>query len=87
MIYRIALEPIPENDDMLLMDPLYRPRNMVVMAFDSKQDYKKVGEMRLQQSEKGVYLDRCFVNEKGLNITYVDLENEDKLYFKTFVVE
>lgn len=87
MIYRIALEPIPGNDDILLMDPLYRPRNMVVMAFDSKQDYRKVGEMRLLQSEKGVFLDRCFVNEKGLNITYVDLENEDKLYFKTFVVE
>jgi hypothetical protein len=46
-----------------------------------------VAEMRLKKSEKGVYLDRCFVNAKGFNITYVDLENEDKLYFKTFVVE
>ncbi|RZS96106.1 uncharacterized protein DUF4221 [Cecembia calidifontis] len=87
LVYRIALEPNPDYGDVFVKDPLYRPRNMVVMAFDPDQDYKKVAEMRLVQSGKGVYLDRCFVNEKGLNITYVDLENEDKLYFKTFLVE
>jgi len=87
LIYRIALEPNPDYGDVFVKDPLFRPRNMVVMAFDPKQEYKKVAEMRLLQTEKGVYLDRCFVNEKGLNITYVDFENEDKLYFKTFVVE
>lgn len=87
LIYRIMEEPnLNYNKDMLL-DPLERARNMVVMAFDAKQDYRKVAEMRLKKSEKGVYLDRCFVNEKGFNITYVDLENEDKLYFKTFLVE
>jgi hypothetical protein len=87
LIYRIALEPNPDYGDVFIKDPLFKPRNMIVMAFDPKRDYQKVGEMRLEQTEKGVYLDRCFVNEKGLNITYVDLENEDKLYFKTFVVE
>jgi hypothetical protein len=87
LIYRIMEEANEDYISELLRDPLQRARNMVVMAFDPNQGYKKVGEMRLQQSEKGVYLDRCFVNEKGLNITYVDLENEDKLYFKTFVVE
>jgi hypothetical protein len=87
LIYRIMEEPnVNYNKDMLL-DPLERARNMVVMAFDAKQDYRKVAEIRLKKSEKGVYLDRCFVNEKGFNITYVDLENEDKLYFKTFLVE
>ncbi|SDZ59937.1 DUF4221 family protein [Rhodonellum ikkaensis] len=87
LIYRIMEEPnVSYNKDMLL-DPLERARNMVVMAFDTKQDYRKVAEMRLKKSEKGIYLDRCFVNEKGFNITYVDLENEDKLYFKTFLVE
>jgi hypothetical protein len=87
LVYRVALEPNPDYGDVFVKDPLYKPRNMVVMAFDPDQDYKKVAEMRLVQSGKGVYLDRCFVNEKGLNITYVDLENEDKLYFKTFLVE
>lgn len=87
LIYRIMEEPnVNYNKDMLL-DPIERARNMVVMAFDTKQDYRKVAEMRLKKSEKGVYLDRCFVNEKGFNITYMDLENEDKLYFKTFLVE
>ena len=56
------------------------------MAFDGT-NYNKITEMRLVQSDKGVYLDRCFVNEKGLNIAYVDMGNEDKLYFKTFVLE
>uniref|UniRef100_UPI002714B28F DUF4221 family protein n=1 Tax=Cecembia rubra TaxID=1485585 RepID=UPI002714B28F len=87
LIYRIALEPNPDYGDVFVKDPLFRPRNLVVMAFDPNQEYKKVAELRLLQSKKGVYLDRCFVNEKGLNINYVDLENEDKLYFKTFVVE
>ncbi|RZS96110.1 DUF4221 family protein [Cecembia calidifontis] len=87
LVYRVALEPNPDYGDVFVKDPLYKPRNMVVMAFDPDQDYKKVAEMRLVQNGKGVYLDRCFVNEKGLNITYVDLENEDKLYFKTFLVE
>lgn len=87
LVYRIALEPNPDYGDIFVRDPLYRPRNMIVMAFDSKQNFEKVAEMRLEQSDSGVYLDRCFVNEKGLNITYVDLENEDKLYFKTFLVE
>ena len=87
LIYRIMEE---SNDDYvpnLLHDPIQRARNMVVMAFDPKQNYKKVAEMRLKKTAKGLFLDRCFVNEKGLNITYVDLENEDKLYFKTFLVE
>ncbi|AFL84396.1 hypothetical protein Belba_1799 [Belliella baltica DSM 15883] len=85
LIYRIALEPNPNYGDTYTKDPLHEPRNMIVMAFDS--NYEKIAEMRLEQSEDGVYLDRCFVNEKGLNITYVDLNNEDKLYFKTFLVE
>ncbi|MFT4856478.1 MAG: precorrin-2 methylase, partial [Planctomycetota bacterium] len=87
LIYRIMEEPNVNYNKDMLRDPLERARNMVVMAFDTKQDYRKVAEMRLKKSEKGVYLDRCFVNEKGFNITYVDLENEDKLYFKTFLVE
>lgn len=87
LIYRIMEEPNVDYTIDLLRDPIERARNMVVMAFDTKQDYRKVAEMRLKKSEKGVYLDRCFVNEKGFNITYVDLENEDKLYFKTFLVE
>lgn len=86
LIYRIVLEPNPEYGDVFLKDPLYKPRNMVVMAFDGT-NYNKITEMRLVQSDKGVYLDRCFVNEKGLNIAYVDLGNEDKLYFKTFALE
>ncbi|MCH7400001.1 DUF4221 domain-containing protein [Belliella sp. DSM 107340] len=84
LIYRIALEPNPNYGDTYTKDPLHEPRNMIVMAFDS--NYEKIAEMRLEQSEDGVYLDRCFVNEKGLNITYVDLNNEDKLYFKTFLI-
>ena len=87
LIYRIMEEPNVNYNKEMLRDPLERARNMVVMAFDTEQNYRKVAEMRLKKSEKGVYLDRCFVNEKGFNITYVDLENEDKLYFKTFVVE
>ncbi|SDZ56428.1 DUF4221 family protein [Rhodonellum ikkaensis] len=87
LIYRIMEEPNVNYNKDMLRDPLERARNMVVMAFDAKQDYRKVAEMRLKKSEKGIYLDRCFVNEKGFNITYVDLENEDKLYFKTFLVE
>ena len=87
LIYRIMEEPNVNYNKDMLRDPLERARNMVVMAFDTEQNYRKVAEMRLKKSEKGVYLDRCFVNEKGFNITYVDLENEDKLYFKTFVVE
>lgn len=87
LVYRIALEPNPDYGDVFIKDPLYKPRNIIVMAFDPNRDYEKIGEMRLEQSDNGVYLDRCFVNEKGLNITYVDMENEDKLYFKTFVVE
>ena len=86
MIYRIALEPVEGYQPEHNLDPLYKPRNMVIMAFDS-ETFEKRAEMRLMQTEEGVYLDRCFVNEKGLNITYVDLANEDKLYFKTFVVE
>ncbi len=85
IIYRIVLEPNPDYGDVYLKDPLFKPRNMIVMAFDNA--YNKIAEMRLVQSEGGVYLDRCFVNEKGLNIAYVDLNNEDKLYFKTFRVE
>lgn len=87
LIYRIVEEPNVNYNKDMLRDPTERARNMVVMAFDTKQDYRKVAEMRLKKSEKGVYLDRCFVNEKGFNIAYVDLENEDKLYFKTFLVE
>jgi hypothetical protein len=87
LIYRIMEEPNMNYNKDMLRDPLERARNMVVMAFDTKQDYRKVAEMRLKKSEKGIYLDRCFVNEKGFNITYLDLENEDKLYFKTFLVE
>jgi hypothetical protein len=87
LIYRIMEEPNVNYKKEMLRDPLERARNMVVMAFDTEQNYRKVAEMRLKKSEKGVYLDRCFVNEKGFNITFVDLENEDKLYFKTFVVE
>ncbi|MGY6520858.1 MAG: DUF4221 family protein [Mongoliitalea sp.] len=87
MIYRIMEEPNEDYVPNLLRDPIQRARNMVVMAFDPNQEYKKVAEMRLKKTEKGLFLDRCFVNEKGLNITYLDLENEDKLYFKTFVVE
>ncbi|WPR74425.1 DUF4221 family protein [Algoriphagus sp. NG3] len=86
MIYRVALEPVEGYKPERNLDPLYKPRNMVVMAFDA-ETFEKRAEMRLKQSEEGVYLDRCFVNERGLNITYVDLENEDQLYFKTFVVE
>ena len=87
LIYRIMEEPNEDYIPNLLRDPIQRARNMVVMAFDPKQNYKKVAEMRLKKTAKGLFLDRCFVNEKGLNITYVDLENEDKLYFKTFLVE
>jgi hypothetical protein len=87
LIYRIMEEPNVNYNKDILRDPLERARNMVVMAFNTKQNYRKVAEMRLKKNEKGVYLDRCFVNEKGFNITYVDLENEDKLYFKTFLVE
>ena len=86
IIYRVVLEPNPEYGDVFLKDPLYKPRNMVVMALDGT-NYNKIAEMRLVQSDKGAYLDRCFVNEKGLNIAYVDLNIEDKLYFKTFRVE
>ncbi|AWW31448.1 hypothetical protein DN752_15690 [Echinicola strongylocentroti] len=83
--YRVALEPDPNGIDMYLRDPLYKPRNMVVMAFDSS--FEKIAEMRLEQTAAGTYLDRCFVNEKGLNIAYVDLTNEDILYYKTFSLE
>jgi hypothetical protein len=86
LIYRIVLEPVEGYQPEHNLDPLYKPRNMVVMAFDA-ETFEKRAEMRLKQTEEGVYLDRCFVNERGLNITYVDLEDEDKLYFKTFVVE
>jgi len=87
LIYRIMEEPNGDYVPHLLRDPIQRARDMVIMAFDPKQEYKKVAEMRLKKTADGLFLDRCFVNEKGLNITYVDFENEDKLYFKTFVVE
>lgn len=87
LIYRILEEPNEDYETALLRDPIQRGRNLVVMVFDRKQDYKKVAEMHLKNTEEGVYLDRCFVNEKGLNITYVDLGDEEKLYFKTFAIE
>ena len=69
-----------------LNDPLFKPRNMIVMAFDAVS-FDKKAEMKLRQSDSGVFLDRCFVNEKGLNIFYLDFEDEDKLFFKTFLLD
>lgn len=86
MIYRIVLEPNPEYGKQFLRDPLYKPRNMIIMAFD-KNSFEKKGEIKLGQNREGVYLDRCFVNEKGINVAFVNLKDEDHLYFKTYSLE
>lgn len=83
--YRIGLDENPNYGSVFIRDPLHNPREITVMVFDL--EFNKVVEQRIPHTENGVYLDRCFVNEKGLNIAYVDLENEDKLYFKTFLVQ
>lgn len=85
LYYRIGLAAVPNYGTTFIRDPLHNPREISVLVFDL--NFKKVAEQRIPHAENGVYLDRCFVNEKGLNITYVDLENEDKLYFKTFLAE
>ncbi|MCH7409120.1 DUF4221 domain-containing protein [Belliella sp. DSM 111904] len=87
LIYRIVEEPNKNYKPGLLRDPIHRARNMTIMAFDPKQNYRKIAQLLVEKSENGTYLDRCFVNEKGFNITYVSNENEDKLYFKTYLVE
>ena len=86
LIYRIALEPNPNYGMEFINDPLFKPRNMVVMAFDAAS-FDKKAEMELRQSDAGAFLDRCFVNERGLNIFYMDFANEDKLFFKTFLLD
>ena len=86
LIYRIALEPNPDYGMEFIKDPLFKPRNMIVMAFDAVL-FDKKAEIKLRQSDAGVFLDRCFVNERGLNIFYSDFEDEDKLFFKTFLLD
>jgi len=85
LYYRIGGYPIADYEDIVPRDPLNNPRDLVIMAFDTNGN--KVAEETLRQSEEGIYLDIGFVNKEGLNLTYVDLQQEDKLVFKTFSVK
>jgi hypothetical protein len=85
ILYRVALKPNSQMEETFLNDPLQNPRSIVVMAFDLKT-YRKLAEINLYSNDEIVFLDRCFINSDGLNIAFVDLKNEDKLYFKVFTL-
>ncbi|AFL82837.1 hypothetical protein Belba_0166 [Belliella baltica DSM 15883] len=85
--YRIAKYPNGDNYDPYksdFLDPMANPRDFCIIVLD--KDYKKVTEFDIKQPKDGVYYDMCFANENGLYIPYVDLNNEDVLYFKNFKV-
>lgn len=79
------MKPNSQMEETFLNDPLQNPRSIVVMAFDLKT-YRKLAEINLYSNDEIVFLDRCFINSDGLNIAFVDLKNEDKLYFKVFTL-
>ncbi|KEO73286.1 DUF4221 family protein [Anditalea andensis] len=83
LYYRIGLAEIPEYGTEFIRDPLHNAREMTVIVLDSKLN--KIAENKLSSGENGTFLDRCFVNENGLNVAYVDFSAEDRLYFKTFL--
>ncbi|MFD2033254.1 DUF4221 family protein [Belliella marina] len=85
--YRIAKYPRGKEYDLYksdFIDPMANPRDLCIIVLD--KDYKKVAEFDIKQPEDGVYYDMCFANKNGLYIPYVDLNNEDVLYFKNFKV-
>jgi len=80
--YRLGKMPNANYEIPVMRDLMANPRDLVVLVYDS--EFNKIVETLIPQPEKGIFMDACFVNKNGLNIQYVDLNNEDKLYFKTF---
>jgi len=84
LYYRIGKLPRENYEPFRMKDPLLNPRDLMVLVFDG--DFSKVSELVVRQPDEGIYHDLFFVNKKGLNIGYVDFQDEDKLIFKTFAV-
>jgi hypothetical protein len=85
IFYRIGRYPNGDDYDPYksdYLDPMANPRDLVIIALN--KDLNKIAEHTIKQPQDGVYFDVSFANENGLYISFVDFNDEDKLYFKNF---
>jgi len=84
--FRIANLKIEDDNYIEPKNALSNPQDFVVIVSDDS--FNLIHEERFKQPKSGQYVPRMsFVNKTGLNIAFIDYENEDKLTFVNFKLE
>lgn len=84
--YRIANLKINEEDYAEPTTAMSNPQDFLVIVCDDA--FNILHEETFQQPSNGQFITRMsFVNETGLNMAFVDFENEDKLKFVSFKID
>ena len=81
--FRIGNLQVHDNDYREPTDALSNPQDFTIIVSDDS--FKLLHEEKFRQPSHGQYVPRMsFVNDSGLNIAFVDYNNEDKLTFVNF---
>ena len=84
--FRIANLKIEDDNYNEPTNALSNPQDFVVIVSDDS--FNLIHEERFKQPKNGQYVPRMsFVNKTGLNIAFIDYDNEDKLTFVNFKLE
>lgn len=80
LYYRLGKYNIDEEKYVEGMDPLSNLMDIAIIVHD--ENFNRIGEYRIKQKTNRAVLPlKAFINDSGLNIAYIDFNNEDKLNF------